>query len=278
MPAEFVPLIRGTEAAAKEETKKMPVLWTSQMTQRFADRTEITNVKQLIEFPCEITVGRNDGVVEQVPMELVPQFHCPDPAKTQLRYNTKASCFLGEKKNREVRERFRNLQQEDQEVWQALIGKMLQEGVSIDNMLINCDDKEKVLGGQRWVFDNWRIDQLQWCFTQKTSPPANVDAEFHGVPQNIRKFHETVMFVKRSPEICYALRTLIAQWLTREENVAIFQQIARKAGWCPEEEHRQQRQFVRWFMGGECPEHIKTGCESVWKQRFPRFFRACMEG
>src|ERR1700744_5701379 len=65
-------------------------------------------------------------------------FPCPIPGGPLPRLETS--------RREEVRMRYTNLWKEQPEVWESLLGTMLQEGVTIDNLLLNHQsEKAKVL-------------------------------------------------------------------------------------------------------------------------------------
>ncbi|OAP57049.1 hypothetical protein AYL99_09162 [Fonsecaea erecta] len=219
-----------------------------------------------------------------------PQFHCPDSSNPTGEFNTPASCRLGLKRNTEERKRFSEIRKNHPEVWEAIIGTMLQEGVSIDSMLL-CHEKKdeggntvdlrpQVLDHQQWCVDNWRFDGLSWHTVQGAPLAPDCSAEFHKAPKgDERLFQETIGYIKSHPEICYAFRILVSEWLKVEANQATFRWIARKAGWCPVAEHQLQRDFIKWVFADAdaTPREIFEVVEKHFPDRYPRFFAATIE-
>lgn len=263
--------------ASAETTKPTPDWWKhAAVNDSEAEKTTsytIRSVTQYASFPPQLKV--------------TPQFHSPDPTKRDGEFNTRASCRLGHDRNVEERKRFSTIQKDCPEVWHALIGTMLQEGVSIDSMLIEHETRDQngnvvdlrpqVLKNQKWVADNWRFDQLRWHSVQGTQLPASCSADFHKAPKSHeRLYNETLTYMKQHPEICYLFRTLVSLWLNKEENQEIFRGIVRKAGWVPEKQHKVKRDYVKWVMT-EAPGDISNLCSQYLAERYYRFFSATCE-
>ncbi|KIW97040.1 uncharacterized protein Z519_02432 [Cladophialophora bantiana CBS 173.52] len=131
-------------------------------------------------------------------------------------FDTLASCRLGQKRNKEERKRFSETRKNHPNVWEAIIGTMLQEGVGIDNMLLchegqdedgnTIDLRPQVLDNQNWCADNWRFDNLSWYTLQDALLPPDCSREIHKAPKgDERLFHETIGYLKSHPEICVHL-------------------------------------------------------------------------
>ncbi|EXJ72100.1 uncharacterized protein A1O5_04604 [Cladophialophora psammophila CBS 110553] len=223
-------------------------------------------------------------------LQIQPQFHCPDPRNPKGESNTAASCQLGQKRNKEERKRFSEIRKNHPNVWEAIIGTMLQEGVGIDNMLLchegqdedgnTIDLRPQVLDNQKWCVDNWRLDNLSWHIMQDSPLPPDCSRQFHKAPKgDERLFHETIGYLKSHPEICYVFRILVSEWLKAEANQATFRRIARKAGWCPYAEHQLQREFIEWVFADAdaTPDEIFDLVERHFPTRYPRFFAATIE-
>ncbi|KIX98086.1 uncharacterized protein Z520_06166 [Fonsecaea multimorphosa CBS 102226] len=223
-------------------------------------------------------------------LQVQPQFHCPDPKNPEGAFNTPASCRLSRRREKEERERFSDIRKDHPEVWEAIIGTMLQEGVSIDNMLLchegkdekgnNIDLRPQVLDNQKWCVDNWRFDNLAWHTMQGAPLAPDCSPNFHKAPKRgERSFHETIAYLKSHPESCYLFRILVSEWLESEWNQATFRMIARKAGWCPVAEHQLQRDFIKWVFADAdaTPMEIFGPVEKCFPERYPRFFAATIE-
>ncbi|KIW75815.1 hypothetical protein Z517_10559 [Fonsecaea pedrosoi CBS 271.37] len=223
-------------------------------------------------------------------LQVQPQFHCPDPQNPKGEFNTPASCRLGLKRNREERKRFSEIRKNHPEVWEAIIGTMLQEGVSIDSMLLcheaqdekgnTIDLRPQVLDNQKWCVDEWRFDNLSWHSMQDAALPLDCSQEFHKAPTgDERVFQETIAYLKVHPEICYVFRILVSEWLKVEANQVAFRGVARKAGWCPAAEHQLQREFIEWVFANASgtAKEIFSLVEKHFSNRYPRFFAAAIK-
>ncbi|KIW27101.1 uncharacterized protein PV07_06876 [Cladophialophora immunda] len=281
VPEQYRGFLEEAVAFSAEQKKPPPEWWksialnNSEREKKYM-KCEVRSVEQYAAWPPHLQVQ--------------PQFHCPDPKSSKGEFNTPASCRLGLKRNKEERQRFSEIRKNHPEVWEAIIGTMLQEGVSIDSMLLcheakdengnTIDLRPQVLDNQKWCVDNWRFDSLSWHTMQDAPLPSNCSPEFHKAPKgDERLFHETIGYLKSHPEICYVFRILVSEWLKVEANKAAFRRIARKAGWCPAAEHQLQRDFVKWVFADAdaTSREIFELVESHFPDRYPRFFAATIE-
>lgn len=267
------------EATRKSGKGFEPKWWNEVQSSEFEDKFVIKSVTQYSSNPVELKIRQPSGHVEIVPVEVLTGsvFKCPDPSKPEIRYNTRASCRLTRERNMQELGCFSAIREEHPEVWEAIIGTMLQEGVTLDNILMCHRNADTVLQHQDWEQDHLRLDQLWWHKTRNLPVPSDFSEEFHVVPsKKAQIFNATLDHIKRSPEICYLLRTLVSEWLNHEKNHEVFRRIARKAGWVPSTQYQFQKDFVRWFVK-EAPQKIREGCEAVYSTRFPRFYKSILK-
>ncbi|ETI23300.1 hypothetical protein G647_05100 [Cladophialophora carrionii CBS 160.54] len=94
-----------------------------------------------------------------------------------------------------------------------------------------------------------------------------------------RLYNEIHHLASEPVEGAYAFRTLVSVWLGRSEaRYTTFRRIARKAGWCPRDEHEMVRNFiVDVFRGPHAPFAGLRDDESYLTTRYPRFFAATIE-
>jgi hypothetical protein len=187
---------------------------------------------------------------------------------------------LDTSRQKEVREHYMTLWKKYPEVWEALLGTMLQEGVTPDNLLLNHSDKAAVLDHQAWVIDHSRFDDIQFSQRQGLPLPPDRSREFHSAPHGrgdmVKRYYDEIHRLATQPvEVAYALRTLISVWLGRnDERYRIFRRIVRKAGWCRRGEPQLLRNFiVDVFRGPNAPlAELRNDVEFYVTTRYPRFF------
>lgn len=196
--------------------------------------------------------------------------------------------ILGAARNKELRQRYSKLWRNEPRVWEAVIGTMLQAGVTIENMLPgddNADLRKEVLRGE-WVIDNRRFDDLGWYQRMRGQVPADCSPDFHKAPAGKeRLFHEEIHYVKTHPEIRSALRTMICEWLKTPENQKSFRTIFRKAGYCEKDDHEIERWFIHYYFGEKEEDdtrprslQIKRLLEHYYTTRYPRFYHRTLIG
>ncbi len=157
-----------------------------------------------------------------------------------------AIAGLGQIQRDATRQRYVNLWTHHPDVWEALLGTMLQEGVTPQNLLLAHDDPDEVLDDEQWCIDLSRFDEIQYCQRAGRSLPADISSEFHEAPEaqnKARMYHDEIRFLKTSSlEVQKAFRLVVSVWLGKSkgggERYETFRNIVRKAGWVPANEDR----------------------------------------
>lgn len=270
VPQKYQGLNAEAEAFFAKKMGRFPQYWyDARDKNNKKDDTEKVTVSSFTHYP---SYPHNVNVKSP--------FHCPDPSNPEEEHPQ--SRPLGAKRMKEERERFSKVQKEEPEVWENILGVMLQEGVTIDNLLLCHDNKAEVLENQKWEVDYFRFDNLaaQAMMSQPLEPGTS--KEFHKAPADkARLFNETLLYLKNHGELCYLFRIIVSVWLKNPENQEKFRRIARKAGWIPWKEREEKHKFIfELFDDADneaAPKEVLTLIKSYMAIRYPRFFHATVE-
>ena len=270
VPQQYQPFVQACKEFAAEKLKPCQAHYVQA---RKHNNDPVTTAKQR-----QTVSSLSDYSNWPANVQVKASFYCPDPSNPEDDFPE--TTYLGPKRRKEEMKRFTNLQKNDPEVWEGVLGKMLQEGVTIDNLLLSHGKQAEVLQNQKWCVDNWRMDQIYAKNGMGLNIVLKEDCEkFHKAPEGkARLFYETVGYIKNHPEICYLFRITVSEWLKHEKNQETFRKIACKAGWCPRNEHQLLRDFIVYiFEHQSCSDEIYDIVEYCIPVLFPRFFQATID-
>ena len=199
-------------------------------------------------------------------------FHCP---QTQ-----NEGPFLGKVDKQKFNKQMSDLWNHNPDVWEALLGIMLQEGVTVENLLMRHRRGEDILLNQTWILDRERFDNIR--FTQRTNTPLpkGCSAEFHKAPDGKAELlAEALHELKTRPETALAFRSAICQWLISPSRERKFREILRKAGWRPHSEISFLHDLIVDMYTNEksVMYPLKTSVGEYLQKRYPRFFSATIQ-
>ncbi|KAJ9612177.1 hypothetical protein H2200_003774 [Cladophialophora chaetospira] len=207
-------------------------------------------------------------------MKPTPNFPCLFP-------NDKPK-FLGSTTRQALVNRYLKLWKKNRDVWIALLGTMLQEGVSPESLLMDYKEKAEVLEHKEWVHDLSRFDNLHYC-RREGIPPSPGLGEFHKAPEGQAKdYYDEIHYLKSKEEAVHrCFRLLVSAWLERDgNNVEAFRNLARKAGWTPRDDYRVVllRNFIIDTFKNRLVELAPIGAQAqeYLSARFPRFLAATL--
>lgn len=167
---------------------------------------------------------------------------------------------------------YKEVRRDDPELWDLFVGLAAQSVSKVDQLLDIMT--REVLQGQKWSIDYLRIDEIFKSCPNPLERQRQRDNHFFSRRSSSQKHQDGLQAFDKKLQETGGWNTFVrtvGQWAG--DNPSEFQNILRKAGWCPVWEQEKHRKFVEYVISEMIEGPVRTKCVQVLEAEYRRFFR-----